>query len=150
MLGRPMKGILFLLLLGGMFVAGVTLDVDFYHKYGMSLVGEKYDVPAEEAMLAQRQDSLLDRVWAVGFTYLFPFCIGVITYFTGFLLKGKLLSLLVGMHLLSDPAMMPVYVKDIGYCFAIVAGLLNIVVMLDAYDTGWNEEMLEREGHGAV
>jgi hypothetical protein len=41
------------------------------------------------------------------------------------------------------PEEVPVTTRDIGYCFALLAGLLNLLVMMDAYDLACNLEELE-------
>jgi len=136
--GRYTKGIVFFLILSSLFFIGITFDVNYYHQFGISPLGEA--VPAMEQSSSGASGMFIDNAWKYLFTYVFPFFTGILNYFIGFGLRDVLRPLLVNMGLATDLMRVPVTVKDIGYCFALVSGLLNILVMLDAFDIASNNE----------
>ncbi len=86
-------------------------------------------------------EGLIDKTWKYVFTYVFPFIVGLGSYVGGFFIRDLLRPLVLAIGLAPDLSSVPVTVKDIGYCFALLSGLLNILVMMDAYDVAFNAEL---------
>lgn len=139
-MGRIAKGLVFLLVLTGMFVAGITFDTDYYHRFGISPMGETFEPIADQGD-GPTGEGLIDVGWKYLFTYVFPFVTGIVVYVGGFFLRDVLRPLITSFSFIPDLATVPVTVKDIGYCFALLAGLLNVLVMMDAYDVAFNAEL---------
>ena len=146
LMGRFAKGLVFMAVLGGMFFAGITLDTDYYHRFGISVMGEK--MPPIEDRGGAGEEGTVDRVWKYLFTYVYPFVVGLGAYVSGFALREFLRPLVVSFGLASDLSSVPVMVKDIGYCFALLSGLLNILVMMDAFDLAYNAEVFDDPSRG--
>lgn len=137
--GRIAKGVAFLVILSCLFMIGITFDTNYYHRFGISPMGEM--VPPMEQSGSGGGAMMIDSAWKYVFTYLFPFFTGIVNYLGGFAMRDILRPLLMSFGLASDLSRVPVTVKDIGYCFALISGLLNILVMLDAFDLATNAEM---------
>lgn len=144
-LGRRGKGVLLLVLLTGMFIAGVSMDPDYYGKFGPGPFVKAPQVALQDVNLAElaKDEGTVDRVWRFVFTYLYPFVVGFVPYLLGSALQAAGGGLVCALPFVESWSKMPVTVKDIGYCFALVAGLLNVLVMLDAYDIAYNAELIK-------
>lgn len=144
MLGLRKRAVVFFVLLSAMFYAGVFLERDFYHKFGDSILGKE---PSDTVPLRDQRDDLegaVDKVWKVVFTYGYPFFVGFGNY-----LAGHRWSTFTEPWIGRVPGVLkadevPVSTRDIGYCFALLAGLLNLLVMMDAFDIACNREELAR------
>ena len=149
LLGLKKRGLALFLVLTAMFLFGVTLHPDadraggFFAKYEKNIF-KTYDsgvfrFPQTDA--GREGEGPVDAVWRVIFIYLYPFFVGIIDYMAGFLWQG---SRFVDQLLPYARGEIPVAVKDMGDCFALLAGLLNLLVMLDAYDLAVNRQTLTR------
>ena len=69
----------------------------------------------------------------------------MVNYVVGFFLQPVAWKTYQGMGLVGNATEVPVSIKDVGYCFAQLAGLLNLLVVMDAYDTGVNDELFEAQ-----
>jgi hypothetical protein len=134
---RFTRGAVYLLLLTGLFFVGITFDVSYYHRFGISPLGEA--IPRMD-MSGSGGGLFIDTAWKYIFTYIFPFFTGIFNYLAGFAVRDFLRPLVVSGGLARDLTSVPVTLKDIGYCFALVSGLLNILVMFDAFDIAANKE----------
>lgn len=146
LMGRFAKGVLFFLILSMMFLVGITFDTDYFYRFGVSPMGEKFQ-PIEDRG-GTGDEGLIDRVWKYLFTYVFPFVVGIGTYVVGFAIRDVLRPMVLTLGLTSDLSAVPVMIKDIGYCFALLAGLLNILVMMDAFDVAYNAELFKDSAQG--
>lgn len=146
LLGRTGRGVTFLVVLSALFFAGVSLERDYYTKFGenqFGLASQSSDSihhtgePAED-------EGMLDKVWKWIFTWVYPFLVGIINYFLGFKWAAVTAPLVIQLPFVENIHEVPVTVRDIGYCFALLAGLLNILIMMDAYDIACNRDDLEK------
>lgn len=142
-LGRRRKALTFLIILGVLFLVGVSMDPDYYQKFGPGLLGPSPLLPGQALGGPDRNEGTVDILSRVLFTYVFPFCVGLVNYVVGYVLQPLAWGLYKALHLVGEPGETPVAIKDVGYCFAQLAGLLNLLVMMDAYDTGYNEALKE-------
>ena len=142
LMGRFAKGVLLFAILTVMFFVGVTFDTDYFHRFGISPMGEQFK-PIEDRGGSSADEGAIDKIWKYLFTYIFPFIVGIGTYVVGFAMKDGLRPVVLSLGLAKDLSTVPVTVKDIGYCFALLSGLLNILVMMDAYDVAYNEELFK-------
>ena len=139
---RYAKGLLLFAVLTAMFLIGITFDTDYFHRFGISPMGEQFQA-IEDRGGSSTDEGAIDRIWKYLFTYVFPFVVGIGTYVVGFFFKDGLRPLVISLDLAKDLSTVPVTVKDIGYCFALLSGLLNILVMMDAYDVAFNDELFK-------
>lgn len=147
LLGRKGKGLAFLGILGGLFLLGVSLDPDYYQKFGKSLIGYPNFDPAVLPHVPGLEDpaeGLVDKVSRILFTYVFPFCVGFFAFIVGHVLQPLFWGFYQAIGFVGSPAEAPVAIKDVGYCFAQLAGLLNLLTMMDAYDIGYNQVLYEK------
>jgi len=142
LMGRFAKGFLLFAVLTGMFVVGVTFDQDYFHRFGISPMGEQFP-PIEDRGGSSADEGTIDMIWKYAFTYVFPFITGIGTYVVGFAMRDMVRPLVLTLGLAKDLATVPVTYKDIGYCFALLSGLLNVLVMMDAYDVAYNAELFK-------
>ena len=145
-LGKWQRGIAFLVLLSVLFFVGVSLERDFYTKFGPNVFGLDVQHPAR--MIPPEgppdEEGMLDMVWKFVFIYLYPFFVGIVNYVLGYHWTLASSSLVVSLPFVETIHTIPVTVRDIGYCFALLAGLLNLLVMMDAYDIACNMDELDR------
>ena len=141
-MGRFAKGFLLFAILTGMFFLGISFDTDYYYRFGISPMGEEI-APIEDKGGGSEEQGIIDMVWKHLFTYVYPFIVGIGNYVLAFFAKDFLRPLVISLDLAKDLSRVPVTVKDIGYCFALISGLLNILVMMDAYDIAFNEELFK-------
>jgi len=130
-LGRRCRAAVFFAVLSFLFFSGVFLDHGFYTKFNSGLPPDRFE-------------GATDRAWKLVFTYGFPFFVGVSNYLAGLgwvKLSAPWLVYVPGVQSIEQ---VPVTTRDIGYCFALLAGLLNLLVMMDAYDIAWNRDDLAR------
>ncbi|MBI3894105.1 MAG: hypothetical protein HY303_21510 [Candidatus Wallbacteria bacterium] len=154
LLGLRRRGMALFLVLTAMFLVGVTLHPDadrgggFYAKYKKNVFHtyEDYTAPFQQTDRGRDLEGPIDTIWRLVFIYLYPFFVGLVNYLAGFLWQG---SHYVDALLPYRRAEIPVAVKDIGDCFALLAGLLNLLVMLDAYDLAVNRRTLAAMPKGA-
>lgn len=145
--GRKTKAAVFFGLLGGLFLVGISLDPDYYQKFGASILGPPNFDPAQLPPVPPQPggpEGLVDWASRVIFTYVFPFCVGFFMFVLGHVIQPLVWGLYQGMGLVGIPGEAPVAIKDVGYCFAQLAGLLNILAMMDAYDIGYNRALYEK------
>lgn len=143
-LGLKKRALVFFVLLSAMFYAGVFLERDFYHKFGDSILGKE---PADTVQLRDQRDDLegaVDKVWKVVFTYGYPFFVGFGNYLVGHGWSRFTEPWIAQVPGVLKPDEVPVTTRDIGYCFALLAGLLNLLVMMDAFDIACNRDELAR------
>lgn len=141
---RRAKGLIFLGVLSLLFLVGVSLDPDYYQKFGPGILGPvKLGAPLGPQG-PDMHEGLVDGASRILFTYVFPFCVGFLNYLVGFILQPVLWGLYQGAGFVGEAGRAPVAVKDVGYCFAQLAGLLNLLVMMDAYDCGYNDALYEK------
>lgn len=145
LLGRRLKGLLLLLLLSGMFLVGVSMDPDYYGKFGSGPFVKAPAVALHDVNLAElsKDEGAVDKIWRFLFTYVYPFIVGFVPYLVGSFFQAVGGSMVCALPFVESWSKVPVTVKDIGYCFALVAGLLNILVMLDAYDIAYNADLIK-------
>lgn len=143
LLGRRAKAATFFVVLGLLFLVGITLDPDYYQKFGPGLLGGSPLLPPQDWAGPDNHEGVVDTASRVLFTYVFPFCVGLVNYLIGFALQPIAWGAYQGLGLVPAAAEAPVPLKDVGYCFAQLAGLLNLLVMMDAYDQGYNDRLLE-------
>lgn len=149
-LGRNGKAVAFLLLLGGLFFVGISLDPDYYQKFGAGILGPPRIAGLEAVEgAADGNEGLVDIVSRVLFTYVFPFCVGFVHYLVGWWVQPFMWGAYQGLGLVGNPGEAPVSIKDVGYCFAQLAGLLNLLAMMDAYDISANRELYKKRGFEA-
>ncbi len=145
--GRRGKGLTFLVVLGLVFLFGVSLDPDYYQKFGPSLIGpptfsieDLPRVPGE----SDAAEGFVDKASRVLFTWVFPFCVGFFTFVVGHVIQPLLWGLYRWAGWVGSPAEAAVALKDVGYCFAQLSGLLNLLTMMDAYDIGYNRSLYQK------
>jgi hypothetical protein len=158
LLGKRNRAAIFFCVLSCLFFVGVFLEREFYTKFGaglfprvrhqvQSLMSGAGAAPPDELAPRETHDELegfVDKAWKVIFIYAYPFFVGVGNYAI-----GAKWSDWTGPYITRVPGVLkadevPVTVRDIGYCFALLSGLLNLLVMMDAYDIACNEEELAR------
>lgn len=149
LLGKRGRAAVFFVLLSAMFYAGVFLEREFYYKFGDGmLVSQPRDtIPIRD----HRPDELegnVDKAWKVIFVYGYPFFVGFGNYAIGVKWTAATAGLMKYVPGVLKPDEVPVTTRDIGYCFALLAGLLNLLVMMDAYDIACNQEELARRSAG--
>lgn len=149
LLGLRRRGVALFLILTLMFLFGVTLHPDadkgggFYSKYHSNIF-KSYEAGSAAFQQTDRGRDVegpIDSLWRFIFIYGYPFFVGLFNYLAGFLWQG---SQFVDTLLPFKRAAIPVGIKDIGDCFALLSGLLNLLVMLDAYDLAVNRQLLAR------
>jgi len=140
-LGKRGKGAVLFVVLVGMFVVGIALDSDYFHRFGISPMGEQFEPIQDQS--GAGDEGWIDPAWRILFTYVFPFVVGIGTYLLGFVLRDVVRPIMTMFPFIPDTTHVPVTVKDIGYCFALLSGLLNILVMMDAYDVAYNAELFD-------
>jgi hypothetical protein len=144
LVGRRAKGLTFLGVLSLIFLVGISMDPDYYQKFGPGLLGPvKLGVPLPK-LGPDAHEGFVDSASRVLFTYVFPFCVGLVDYLIGYVVQPILWGFYQSMGFVGDAAKAPVAVKDVGYCFAQLAGLLNLLVMMDAYDCGYNDALFQK------
>lgn len=143
-LGKPKKGLFFLGILSLLFLLGVSLDPDYYQKFGPGFLGASPILPDQEWPGPDGAEGLIDTVSRVLFIYVFPFCVGLGNHILGYILQPTLWGIQQALGVVQDPMTTPVPLKDVGYCFAQLAGLMNLLVMIDAYDGGSNELLYQK------
>ena len=144
-LGRKGRAALFFVLLSALFYSGVFLERDFYTKFGKGMLRS-----AEEQPLAMRDrdelEGYVDRAWKVIFVYAYPFFVGFGNYVVGLKWSDMMAPYITHVPGVLKADEVPVTTRDIGYCFALLAGLLNLLVMMDTYDIACNlDELKERK-----
>lgn len=146
LLGRTGRGVVFLVVLSALFFVGVSLERDYYTKFGennFGLPSQSSDSIHHSAEPAE-DEGMLDKVWKWIFTYVYPFLVGIVNYFLGHKWAAVTVPMVLSLPFVENIHEVPVTVRDIGYCFALLAGLLNILIMMDAYDIACNRDELER------
>src|SRR5688572_23723749 len=78
------------------------------------------------------------------FTYGYPFFVGFGNYVIGYKWSQISEPWIGQVPGVLKPDEVPVTTRDIGYCFALLAGLLNLLVMMDAFDIACNRDELAR------
>jgi hypothetical protein len=143
LLGLRKRALVFFVLLSALFFTGVFLERDFYVKFGNGLIAT---APPDPQIREQRDDleGVVDKVWKVVFVYAYPFFVGFGNYAVGYKWQQLTEPLVASVPGVLNPREIPVTTRDIGYCFALLAGLLNLLVMMDAYDIACNREELAR------
>lgn len=146
-LGKKGRAAVFFVVLSAMFYAGVFLEREFYYKFGPGLLM----APPQDTIPIRdhRPDELegaVDKIWKVIFVNAYPFFVGFGNYYIGTKWLAATSGLMKNVPGVLNPAEIPVTTRDIGYCFALLAGLLNILVMMDAFDIACNDEELARRG----
>ena len=146
LLGKRGRAAVFFVVLTSMFFAGVTLEREFYWKFGPGLIASP-PVTDPLPIRGGRGDELegaVDKVWKVIFVYGYPFFVGFGNYCVGLPVQKATAGIVASIPGVLKPDEIPVTTRDIGYCFALLSGLLNLLVMMDAYDIACNEEELKR------
>jgi Family of unknown function (DUF6677) len=105
-LGRVGKGIVFLVAIGAMFGLGVAMDARLQTRFGL--------------------DDPLSALWSLA-----QMAVGLPYFLVRYL--GPLLAPRLGWVMGDGPIQSPAY--EYGNTFTAVGGLLNIMVVLDAFDT---------------
>lgn len=140
-LGRYTKAAAYGLVLGALFLVGVSLDPDYYQKFGPGFLGASPILPPQEWPGPDANEGFVDTASRVLFTNVFPFCVGAVNYVVGYYLQPVAWGFYEGLGWVPKAVEAPVSLKDVGYCFAQLAGLLNLLVMMDAYDQGFNDRL---------
>jgi hypothetical protein len=143
MLGLKKRALTFFVLLSALYFAGVFLERDFYVKFGPGLLV----TPEPEARIVEQRDDLegtVDKVWKVVFVYAYPFFVGFGNYALGVPWSNATAPLIASVPGVLNTKEIPVTTRDIGYCFALLSGLLNLLVMMDAYDIACNRDELAK------
>ena len=149
LLGKRGRALVFFLTLSAMFYAGVFLEREFYYKFGNGiLVNQPQDTIQIRDHRPDELEGAVDKVWKVIFVYAYPFFVGFGNYAIGVKWSAATVDLMKYVPGVLNPQEVPVTTRDIGYCFALLAGLLNLLVMMDAYDIACNQEELQRRGVG--
>jgi hypothetical protein len=144
LLGLRKRALVFFLLLTALFFAGVFLERDFYTKFGPPIIAGP---PEPTGPIRDQRDDLegtVDKVWKVVFTYGYPFFVGFGNYCIGYKWSQVSEPWIGSVPGVLKPDEVPVTTRDIGYCFALLAGLLNLLVMMDAFDIACNRDELAR------
>jgi hypothetical protein len=144
-LGRRAKGLTFLAVLTLLFLVGISMDPDYFQKFGPGMFGPSKLLPSGEWAGPDGHEGFVDSASRILFTYVFPFCVGLADYFLGYVLQPILWAFYQSLGFVGKASEAPVAVKDVGYCFAQLAGLLNLLVMMDAYDCGYNDALFEKQ-----
>lgn len=148
-LGQTIRGLAFFFILTAMFFVGVTLHPDapeaggFYGKYGQNVFKEYPSLTPGQPCDGRDLEGPVDAVWRFLFIYAYPFFVGFGNYLMAFFWQG---SAFVDRVLPYARGEIPVALKDIGDCFALLAGLLNLLVMMDSYDVACNKDILAELG----
>ncbi|MBI2943358.1 MAG: hypothetical protein HYY25_04085 [Candidatus Wallbacteria bacterium] len=153
LLGLRRRGAVLFVVLTAMFMFGVTLHPDaergggFFAKYKKNILHtyQDYQAPFQQTDRGRDLEGPIDTVWRLVFIYLYPFFVGIVNYLVGFFWQS---SQYVDALLPYRRGEIPVAVKDIGDCFALLSGLLNLLVMLDAHDLAVNRETLAKMQRG--
>jgi hypothetical protein len=145
LLGKRARAAVFFVVLSSLFFTGVFLEREFYFKFGPGLLA----TPPQDTIPIRdhRGDELegnVDKIWKVIFVYGYPFFVGFGNYAIGLKWTAMTAPLVKAIPGVLKPDEIPVTTRDIGYCFALLSGLLNLLVMMDAYDISCNEEELRR------
>ena len=144
LLGKRGRAAVFFVVLTGMFFGGVFLEREFYFKFGPGMLTA--GPPETSQILHDRRgdelEGVVDKVWKVIFVYAYPFFVGIGNYCIGWPWTVATERFVMYIPGVLKPAEIPVTTRDIGYCFALLSGLLNLLVMMDAYDIACNEEEL--------
>ena len=143
-LGRRRRALVFFCLLSLLFYAGVFLEQDFFSKFGYGILKSRTDQSSGLREVRDDLEGAVDKTWKVVFTYAYPFFVGFGNYVVGLKWVEWAGPYIVNVPGVAKATEIPVTTRDIGYCFALLAGLLNLLIMMDAYDIACNEEELER------
>lgn len=145
LLGKRGRAAIFFVVLSSMFYSGVFLEREFYYKFGDGLLRKQ---PRESTPVrpdkADELEGNVDKVWKVIFVYGYPFFVGFGNYAIGLQWTDATQTWIGAVPGVLKPEEVPVTTRDIGYCFALLAGLLNLLVMMDAYDIACNQEELAK------
>jgi hypothetical protein len=146
-LGKRRRALAFFALLSAMFYFGVFLEREFYHKFDDG--GLLSSVNVHPLQARDRTDDLegtVDRAWKLIFKYAYPFFVGFGNYVVGWKWSEHAERWIARVPGVLKKDEVPVSTRDIGYCFALLSGLLNLLVMMDCFDIACNEEELRRRG----
>ncbi len=147
-LGLRKRGVALFLILTAMFLFGVTLHPDadngggFFGKYKKNIFKsyQGREAAFQQTDRGRDMEGPIDKAWRFVFIYGYPFFVGIFDYLAGYLWQG---SEFVEAVLPYERSEIPVAAKDIGDCFALLAGLLNLLAIMDAYDLAVNRRTLE-------
>ncbi|MBI4862287.1 MAG: hypothetical protein HY815_18820 [Candidatus Riflebacteria bacterium] len=143
LLGRRARGLVFFVVLSSLFFGGVFLEREFYTKFGHGLLRSKEEVVPYRSS-GEDLEGVVDKTWKVIFVYAYPFFVGFGNYCIGLVFSDATAPLVAHIPGVQKATEIPVTTRDIGYCFALLAGLLNLLVMMDSFDIAANEEELAR------
>lgn len=147
LLGKHGRAAVFFVVLSAMFYSGVFLEREFYYKFGDGLlVSQPRDTIPIRDHRPDELEGAVDKVWKVIFVYAYPFFVGFGNYAVGVKWVSATAGMMKSVPGVLKPDEIPVTTRDIGYCFALLAGLLNLLVMMDAFDIACNNEELARRG----
>lgn len=145
LLGKRGRAAVFFVVLSAMFYGGVFLEREFYFKFGDGMLAQapRDTIPIRDHR-ADELEGNVDKIWKVIFIYGYPFFVGFGNYALGLKWTAATAGMIQYVPGVLKPDEIPVTTRDIGYCFALLAGLLNLLVMMDAYDIACNKEELAR------
>jgi len=104
---------------------------------GQSVHIADYDMPG------RYQPSKLEKLWHFIYQVIFP---ALLTPF--FFLAGSAFQPIIGgwwevMPLVQHAQSMPASLRDVGFYLIVLAAMLNLIALFDAYDTAYNAEVID-------